>query len=245
MDGGWKGLISGRKCKLHCALVQWHIGDKGVAVDGRNGHHLWTRLTSLRALQAGATLAARLNDPRAAEYYAKSAERIEARLANFWVYDNRHRGYWASSISGKNQLAPEVQPDFGTRDPGTQAKADWELEGPALLNGRDKRERPEAQATDGGASEGWGEVTKDLDCGFILSVLHAHSNRPANVSAEPSWTSFEPSHPGVLSTLRLLAKSFDGEYSINDKNLWREGRLLGRYTGDEYDGTGKSRANPW
>jgi hypothetical protein len=160
-----------------------------------------------------------MNDPHAAEYYARSADRIEARLANFWVYESRHRGFWASSISGKNQLVAAAQSDEN------EARYDQGLE-------EDQQEE-------------LGNVTRDLDCGFVLSVLHAHSFRTANSTVDSSWTSFEPSHPGVLSTLRQLARSFDDEYPINGRKHWREGRLLGRYRGDEYDGTGKSQANPW
>lgn len=138
------------------------------------------------------------------------------------MYESRHRGYWASSISGKNQLDSPIRPDLEDEV-------------------KDQRERSSEEEEQGE----WGEVTRELDCGFVLSVLHAHTTRPANTTPEAGWTSFEPSHPGVLSTLRLLARSFDDEYPINGKAHWREGRLLGRYNGDEYDGTGKSQANPW
>jgi len=76
---------------------------------------------------------------------------------------------------------------------------------------------------------------RDLDCGFTLSVLHFHHH---------NRTSFDPAEPGVLATLRLLARSFEGEYSLNTGG-WTDGWLLGRYKGDVYDGTGKSKANPW
>jgi len=152
------------------------------------GHHLWGRLSSLRALQAGATLATRLADPLAAGYYSKIARDIEAGLSDLWINNT----YWASSLAD--------DPHGGDRSVG-----------------------------------------RALDCGFILAVLHGHTPSH-NGTSNPN--SFDPAQPGVLSTLRLLAKSFKGEYDIN-QGEWTDGWLLGRYRGDEYDGIGKSKANPW
>ena len=84
-----------------------------------------------------------------------------------------------------------------------------------------------------------------LNCAFALSVIHAGDKRQYNDSLEHSWTSFEPSHPGVLSTLRRVAKSFEGLYDINRAKTWVEGLALGRYREDIYDGVGTSVGNPW
>ena len=180
----------------------------------RNGHHLFTRHAALRALQAGAILAARLDDVKAAEWYAKMAMRVEARLANFWIDDEegQHNGFWASSIGGKNQFG---QP-------------------------------PQASGEEVHEAEDMGSILKGLDCGFCLAVIHTGSRRAPNTSTEFSWSSLEPSHPGVLSTLRSYVKSFEGEYEINSgKATWTDGWLVGRYANDKYDGVGMSKGNPW
>ena len=174
----------GGKVHLSGELVRW--------ANGSYGHHLWGRLSSLRALQAGAILAVRLKDPLAAEYYDKTAKDIEAGLSEFWINNT----YWASSLA----------------------------DGPH--GGDTSIDRSQIRA---------------LDCGFTLAVLHGHTPSHNGTS---SPNAFDPAQPGVLSTLRLLAKSFKGEYAINHGE-WTDGWLLGRYRGDEYDGIGKSKANPW
>ena len=61
----------------------------------RNGHHLFTLLASLRALQAGAILADRLGNTGAADYYRIQAGKISVRLRDFKDPD----GIWRASIS--------------------------------------------------------------------------------------------------------------------------------------------------
>lgn len=65
------------------------------ADDDRQGHHLFTLLACLRALQAGSHLARRLDDPKAADFYTAQAERIVDILPAFWD----ERDYWRSSAS--------------------------------------------------------------------------------------------------------------------------------------------------
>ncbi|WVQ66144.1 uncharacterized protein L199_004322 [Kwoniella botswanensis] len=64
-----------------------------------NGHHFFTLIVSLRALQAGSSLADRLNDPGAQGYYSKQAELIGQKLETFW---NDGKEYYLSSISSYN-----------------------------------------------------------------------------------------------------------------------------------------------
>jgi glucoamylase len=60
----------------------------------RDGHHLFTLLVSLRALQAGANLASRLNDTGAADFYLEQSAKIVHRLSDFW--DDSHSYYRAT-----------------------------------------------------------------------------------------------------------------------------------------------------
>lgn len=62
-----------------------------------NGHHLWTDATSRRALQAGATLAARLNDTGAASYYTKQADQIATNMQKYAT-----SGLWNASSPTPN-----------------------------------------------------------------------------------------------------------------------------------------------
>ncbi|WWD04499.1 hypothetical protein V865_002569 [Kwoniella europaea PYCC6329] len=64
-----------------------------------NGHHFFTLIVSLRALQAGSSLADRLNDSGAQGYYSKQAELIGQKLETFW---NDGKEYYLSSISSLN-----------------------------------------------------------------------------------------------------------------------------------------------
>jgi glucoamylase len=57
------------------------------------GHHLFTLLSCLRALQAGSILALRLDDPKAAEFYTTQAERIKEIVPAFWD----EKEYWLAS----------------------------------------------------------------------------------------------------------------------------------------------------
>lgn len=162
-----------------------------IGLTGSNGHHLWTRIVAMRALEAGSKLARRMDDPGAAAFYSRVAVTIKDSLSEFWV-DNKHNSYWAASISGESH-----------------------------------------QAT--------GKQLKGLDCAFLLSVIHSASPKfEHNNGSSP----LKADDPTVLGTHRLYLQSFEGEYSINTRD-WTNGRLVGRYKGDEYDGVGKSQANPW
>lgn len=54
---------------------------------------MFTLMACLRALQAGAVLARRLEDPKAATYYESQAERLTGILPAFW----NEQGYWQST----------------------------------------------------------------------------------------------------------------------------------------------------
>lgn len=58
-----------------------------------NGHHLFTLLACQRALQAGARLATRLDDAKAAEYYLAQSALLDNILPAFW----NDTGYWQST----------------------------------------------------------------------------------------------------------------------------------------------------
>lgn len=186
-------------------------------------------MVALRALQAGAIFAARMEDPLAAEFYGKTAREIIASLSDFWVQDEGHHGYWASSISYKTKLRVHS----ATRS----IKASSDLNVPEEVY-----KEPIANRHEETPIQDPPTILKGLDCGFLLSVIHTtslhHSEQLSDV--EP----LEPSHSSVLATLRLCLKSFDEEYPLNN-GTWLEGRLVGRYKGDKYDGVGMSRANPW
>jgi glucoamylase len=75
--------------------------------------------------------------------------------------------------------------------------------------------------------------TSNLDISVILACLHTG---PYTIN------SFKCSSDRVMMTAARLVVSFKLEYAIN----WgREYPLIGRYPEDIYDGTGKSRGNPW
>ena len=57
------------------------------------GHHLFTLLSCLRALQAGSQLVRRLDDPKAADFYTAQAQRIIDILPAFWD----DKDYWRAS----------------------------------------------------------------------------------------------------------------------------------------------------
>lgn len=88
----------------------------------------------------------------------------------------------------------------------------------------------DAQALAGAKRDG-------LDAQVLLAFVHAGDSR-----ARGAWS---PASPRVLSTLRAYVKSVKGLYKINPDGSWTEGRLVGRYKEDIYDGVGTSLANPW
>ncbi|CAD6564151.1 MAG: hypothetical protein TREMPRED_003889 [Tremellales sp. Tagirdzhanova-0007] len=61
-----------------------------------NGHHLFTRLSSLRALEAGAKLAQRLNDTGAAMFYTEQADQLGRTLSQFLTSINGTEYYRAT-----------------------------------------------------------------------------------------------------------------------------------------------------
>ncbi|WWD20210.1 hypothetical protein CI109_104686 [Kwoniella shandongensis] len=88
-----------------------------------DGHHLFTLLVSMRALQAGALFARRLNDSGAADYYTRQAELIGTSLSDFW---DEKRGTWLSTL-GYDSYQPSVE-DSTTSDATshpTLPKREW------------------------------------------------------------------------------------------------------------------------
>jgi glucoamylase len=71
----------------------------------RDGHHLWNRVASLRALQAGSLLAERLNDTGAAEWYLEVSKRIEKIIPDFWKVVDKESGmgYWQATTYDDDQ----------------------------------------------------------------------------------------------------------------------------------------------
>ena len=224
-----------------------------VLIRPSNGHHLFTRLVSLRALQAGSQLAVRLGDPSAADWYSSVADNIEQRLANFWTYDNgdSEAGYWLASTFGREQL------DEGTLRQAEKRNVSSPLtsHGSSFVNSSGPWTASDGSGGEEGGKGGKGEeggegeeASQDwysrtgLDCAFPLCVIHTGTLYP---HSDLSWTSFEPSHPGVLTTIHQYILTFDGLYAINDGRKWTEGWALGRYAEDIYDGVGQSLAHPW
>ncbi|WWC73794.1 uncharacterized protein I206_107766 [Kwoniella pini CBS 10737] len=80
-----------------------------------NGYHFFTLIVSMRALQAGATLAHHLNDTGAQEFYSQQAEDIGKSLDQFW---KANHGYYVSSLSNLSQeRSPRVDlPDREWKD---------------------------------------------------------------------------------------------------------------------------------
>jgi glucoamylase len=78
---------------------------RNALIRASEGHHLFTLLVSLRALQAGAHLASRLSDVGAADFYTAQAKRIGSRLGDFWAPQGYWRATLPSSIQGEPQLA--------------------------------------------------------------------------------------------------------------------------------------------
>ena len=209
-----------------------------------NGHHLFTRLVSLRALQAGSQLANRLGDPSAADWYSAMADKIQQSLATFWTYDSGdvEVGHWLASTFGQEQV-----------DAATRRQAEKRNVPSHLTSHKSSSESISAPwavsdgsgDAEGGASEEVsqnGHSRRGLDCAFPLCVIHTGTLYP---QSDLSWMSFEPSHPGVLSTLHRYILTFDGLYGINEGRKWTEGWALGRYAEDLYDGVGQSLAHPW
>ena len=187
-----------------------------------DGHHLFTRFASLRALQLGSALADRVGDHGAADWYADMARKLEQRLANFWIYDkgNHGTGYWASTIFGHDQLDNDLRARTADRQ--------------GLVY--------EDDGVESAVNRGEGYDRTGLDCAFLLCSIHFGTLYPRSTM---DWTSFEPSHPGTLGTLHRYITSFAGLYEINERRNWTEGWAVGRYSEDVYDGVGKSLAHPW
>lgn len=69
----------------------------------RQGHHFWTLLSSVRALQAGSLLAYRLNDPGAGNYYASQIEGVQLLLNNHLAA----YGGWVATLQDPNPLTTD------------------------------------------------------------------------------------------------------------------------------------------
>jgi glucoamylase len=84
------------------------------------------------------------------------------------------------------------------------------------------------------------KVRTSLDCAVPLAIMHGTSPRFANSSFGDAGSD------RVLASVREYAQSFDDLYQINRKRgTWAQGRAVGRYAEDVYDGVGRSKANPW
>lgn len=77
-----------------------------------------------------------------------------------------------------------------------------------------------------------------LDCAFPLTLIHEEDSNDGNATLHAA-------SPGALATLRHFARSFDNLYHVNSNSSWVEGKVLGRYAEDIYDGVGTSEGNPW
>lgn len=79
-----------------------------------------------------------------------------------------------------------------------------------------------------------------LDCAVPLGIIHGIDHSSANGDQS------EPGSDRVLATIRSFVMAFDGLYDINRHHTkWTSGWVVGRYPEDVYDGTGKSKGNPW
>ncbi|WVW87028.1 hypothetical protein I302_109084 [Kwoniella bestiolae CBS 10118] len=79
-----------------------------------NGHHFFTLIVSLRALQAGSSLAYRLNDTGAELFYSEQADSIAQKLKVFW---NDEKQYYLSTI-------PSLRLD-GDNTPTSLPEREW------------------------------------------------------------------------------------------------------------------------
>jgi glucoamylase len=102
-------------------------------------------LASYRALQAGAHLATRLNDPGAASFYTAQASLIHSRLSDFRGTD----GIWRATI-----LADQDVEQFESASARNESKA----ENVAAALERKGRRLPKGRTS--------------LDCAFPLAVIH-------------------------------------------------------------------------
>ena len=82
------------------------------------------------------------------------------------------------------------------------------------------------------------DIRSGLDISTILGVLHSRES-----------PSFQVHEDRVLITVKNLVERFSLIYDINKVKYDTYGRAIGpaigRYPEDLYDGTGKSRGNPW
>ncbi|ORX37845.1 Six-hairpin glycosidase-like protein [Kockovaella imperatae] len=195
------------------ANAWWRSGfDLWEEVDG---HHLFTRLVSLRALQLGSKLAGDLGDQGAKNWYAGMADRIKERLKDFWMDDDEiahSTGYWSATI---------FHPSINFSSP---EHIDYNRSSRGLVAPPSNYDR------------------SGLDCAFPLCVIHTGTVYPYSSLDD---ISFEPTLPSVLGTLHRYILTFDGLYKINEGKKWTEGWAVGRYKEDIYDGIGTSLAHPW
>ncbi|KAL7422578.1 glycoside hydrolase 15 protein [Cryptotrichosporon argae] len=184
------------------------------------GHHLFTLLACLRALQAGQILAARLGDHDTARRYRHEAEAVEADLPHFFDADG---GYWRASLPARP----------GSRDDASGGE-------PLTL----KRQDEARLADETGSHDKQAPLHRDRtgkDCAAALATIHLGASVPPGPGApQLLW----PGASDVLSTLRVYVLSFKGLYAINERD-WTRGWAVGRYAEDVYDGVGQSEGNPW
>ncbi|WRT69601.1 uncharacterized protein IL334_006590 [Kwoniella shivajii] len=83
-----------------------------------DGYHFFTLIVSMRALQAGAILASRLNDTGAETYYVQQAGSIGEKLEDFW---DDEKGYYLSSLpklpskNSESSISLDI-PNFPSRE---------------------------------------------------------------------------------------------------------------------------------
>ncbi|OCF34306.1 hypothetical protein I316_03820 [Kwoniella heveanensis BCC8398] len=221
---------TGKVVKNDLEEVAHHWSQSGFDLwEELDGHHLFTILMSMKALEDGAKLANRLNDSGAANFYLEQAKKIQNSLERFW--DNE-ANYYISGIPDGQHPAPVIM----HRSPSEGDK------------------RPEVQTRMMGRGDGWPD--RELsDCSLPLSVVHLNqdlsSTRETFASSEHSHDgdegphSFHPADPRVIATMYRYILSFRDLYEINSDREWTDGWMLGRYREDLYDGVGKSKANSW
>jgi len=74
----------------------WRIDENVAETD----NHLFTRIVCLRALEAGAHLAERLDDFGAADFYVEQAARLNNTLEQFWATKPDGTGYYRAILTG-------------------------------------------------------------------------------------------------------------------------------------------------
>lgn len=181
-----------------------------------DGHHLFTLLASLRALQAGARLATRLNDAGAAEFYLAQADLVRTRIADFQDQDR----IWRATIMAEHDV-DEIEALAAGAGAGARA-------GQSALGSHGRR-LPRGRT--------------GLDCALPLAVVHLGDDEvlgPAEPATLASLREYVLSFEGLYG---VDGPRGDGKTSGNSS--WTQGWAVGRYREDVYNGVGTSRGNPW